>query len=56
MGPLLFNYALRGVALGFFPVLSGQPNPLIMPYGYVAISIISAILLYYGFRGKLHAA
>ena len=53
---LAFGLTTFGLFLGFFTVLSGQPNPLIMPYGYVAISIISAILLYYGFRGKLHAA
>lgn len=53
---LAFGLTTFGLFLGFLPVLTGQPNPLIMPYGYAAISIFSAILLYYGFRGKHHAS
>lgn len=52
---LAFGLTTFGLFLGFLPVLTGLPNPLIMPYGYAAISIFSAILLYYGFRGKRHA-
>lgn len=53
-----FGFGLLTFALflGFIPIILGSPNFLILPIGFSAACIVSAILLYFGLKEPDYAA
>jgi len=51
-----FGILTFGLFLGIIPVLTDMRSFLVLPYGYTAVCIVSACLLYYGLKERRNAA
>jgi len=51
-----FGILTFGLFLGIIPVLTDMKSFLVLPYGYTAVCIVSACLLYYGLKERRNAA
>ena len=50
-----FGLLTFGLFIGVIPVFLGAENALSIPYGFTAACITSAVLMFYGFKGPVHA-